>query len=81
MPTDPELRSKPQLSTRHGYFVLQASAQQHGSSAELTGVIENLSTGRKQPFGSAEEITHLMMACASEGLESEQNRRRDDEAR
>lgn len=52
---------------RYGYFVLQASASGSGESGELTGVVEDLTTGAKQPFGSLAEITQMMAAWAAEG--------------
>ena len=49
---DPEIR--------HGYFVLQTRAQSTGTELSLTGVVENLTTGDKWRFATAEELTHLL---------------------
>jgi hypothetical protein len=49
-------------SSRNGYFVLQASAEQRGDRPAITGVLENLSTGERQEFGSATEIAQLIEA-------------------
>ena len=45
---------------RHGYFVLQARAESIGTDLALTGVVENLATGDKWRFATAEELTHLL---------------------
>jgi len=52
---------------RYGYFVLQASALVKEDAGEFTGVVEDLTTGAKQPFGSLAEITQMMATWASEG--------------
>lgn len=49
---DPEIR--------HGYFVLQTRAQSNGAELSLTGVVENLTTGDKWRFATADELTHLL---------------------
>ena len=59
----------------HGYFVLQATAAASGQGAELSGVLEDLSTGAKRSFDSAAEMTDLMMAWAVR--ETAANRRED----
>lgn len=45
---------------RHGYFVLQARAESIGTDLALTGVVENLATGDKWKFRTADELGSLL---------------------
>ena len=67
MPTDDENHG-PQMTSRNGYFVLHASATWTGAEAALSGVMEDLSTGEKQVFASAADVSRLMSAWASKEL-------------
>ena len=67
MPTDDE-NPGPQITSRNGYFVLHASATWTGAEAELNGVMEDLSTGEKQVFASAADVSRLISAWASREL-------------
>jgi hypothetical protein len=53
-------------SSRYGYFVVQASSRRTDDGADLSGVMEDLTTGEKQAFGSAADIARLMVAWAGE---------------
>lgn len=68
MPLEPPGgETPPPRSRRYGYFVLQASWSRTAGTegGEVTGVLEDLTTGVKQPFGSIAEITRLMEAWAA----------------
>ena len=61
--------------SRNGYFVIHASATWTGVDAELNGVMEDLTTGEKQVFGSAAEVSRLMRAWATRELDDATARR------
>ena len=50
---------------RNGYFVIHASAIRKDGDVELNGMMEDLTTGEKQVFDSAADVTRLMQAWAS----------------
>jgi hypothetical protein len=49
-------------TVHYGYFVLQARATRGPEGIELTGVLENLGTGEKQPFEGREELVRMIEA-------------------
>ena len=65
---DEKLSQAPSVTpTRYGYFVLQATAQADAQGAQISGVLEDLSTGSKQTFDSAAEVAQLMSKWAKVG--------------
>lgn len=50
----------PVLGARHGYFIVQARAETVGATLQLTGVLENLTTGGKWRFATAKELAELL---------------------
>jgi hypothetical protein len=55
---------------RYGYFVVQANARRTATGSDLSGVMEDLTTGEKQAFASAAEVARLMVAWADGGEQS-----------
>ena len=50
----------PAGSAQFGYFVVQAKAEFQEGQTEVSGVLENLHTGERLPFGSPEELGRLV---------------------
>jgi hypothetical protein len=47
-------------TVHYGYFVLQARATRGPEGIELTGVLENLGTGEKQPFEGRDQLAQMI---------------------
>ena len=47
-------------AARHEYFLLQVHAEQRRHPPVVTGVLEDLRTGRRFPFGTLEDLTRLI---------------------
>lgn len=47
-------------TVHYGYFVLQARATRGPEGIELTGVLENLGTGEKQPFEGRDALARMI---------------------
>lgn len=56
--------SAPQLepSSRYGYFVLQARVIREPGDPQISGILENLSTGEKHPFEGCDALARLLEA-------------------
>jgi hypothetical protein len=52
-------------SINHGYFVIQVRAARLAGETMLSGVVENLGTGDKSRFQSADGLTAIIRAWGS----------------
>ena len=67
MGDDRSAADKSDRETRFGYFVLQARAKTTGDAMEVRGVVENLATGEKRAFQTADEMARLLDEWAEQG--------------
>jgi hypothetical protein len=75
MPSPKDETTQSPAPSRNGYFVIHASATWTGVDAELNGVMEDLTTGEKQVFGSAADVSRLMRDWAARELDDAAPRR------
>jgi hypothetical protein len=58
---DPRYPSAPSGAiARFGYFVLQTRTERQGETIRIAGVVENLATGEKQRFESADDLARVL---------------------
>jgi len=53
------------------YFMVRSRRPAEAASTTLSGVIERLRTGEKRPFGSSQELLHLLEGWAGVALPPE----------
>jgi hypothetical protein len=68
MTADSSHQAPPLSPTRHGYFVLQISTIREGEVAALSGVLEDLTTGGKLTFDSANGLARTLELWAEDAV-------------
>ncbi len=63
---DPRYSSAPiGATTRFGYFVLQTRTEWQEGTLRIAGVVENLASGEKQSFESADDLARVLREWGS----------------